>query len=71
MITALLVDDEPKAIDRLSEMLEAFESIDVIGRASSVDEAERFLRGRAPDGHFPFVKIDSSGRVSVRIWGAL
>ena len=63
MITALLVDDEPKAIDRLSEMLEAVESIDVIGRASSVDEAERFLRGRAPD--VVFLDITMPGRLGV------
>jgi two-component system LytT family response regulator len=49
VITALLVDDEPKALDRLAEMLEKHESIDVIGRAGSVDEAERFLKGRVPD----------------------
>ncbi|MCX7412136.1 MAG: LytTR family DNA-binding domain-containing protein [Planctomycetia bacterium] len=69
MITALLVDDEPKAIDRLSEMLEAVESIDVIGRASSVDEAERFLRGRAPD--VVFLDITMPGRLGVDLLGSI
>ena len=69
MITALLVDDEPKAIDRLSEMLEAVESIDVIGRASSVDEAERFLRGRASD--VVFLDITMPGRLGVDLLGSI
>jgi two-component system LytT family response regulator len=49
MITALLVDDEPKALDRLAEMLGKFAAVDVIGRTQSVAEAEQFLRGRIPD----------------------
>ena len=65
MITALLVDDEPKAIDRLAEMLEAFETVDVIGRARSVDEAERFLRGRAPD--VVFLSGGASSRCCLRV----
>ena len=69
MITALLVDDEPKAIDRLAEMLEAFESIDVIGRAQSVAEAERFLRGRAPD--VVFLDITMPGRLGVDLLGSI
>jgi two-component system LytT family response regulator len=69
MITALLVDDEPKAIDRLAEMLEAFETVDVIGRARSVDEAERFLRGRAPD--VVFLDITMPGRLGVDLLGSV
>jgi two-component system LytT family response regulator len=69
MITALLVDDEPKAIDRLTEMLEAFESIDVIGRAQSVAEAERFLRGRSPD--VVFLDITMPGRLGVDLLGSI
>lgn len=69
MITALLVDDEPKAIDRLAEMLEAFESIDVIGRAQSVAEAERFLRGRSPD--VVFLDITMPGRLGVDLLGSI
>lgn len=63
MITALLVDDEPKALDRLAELLEEFASIDVIGRARSVDEAERFLKGRVPD--VVFLDITMPGRLGV------
>jgi DNA-binding LytR/AlgR family response regulator len=69
MITALLVDDEPKAIDRLAEMLEAFESIDVIGRAQSVADAERFLRGRSPD--VVFLDITMPGRLGVDLLGSI
>lgn len=69
MITALLVDDEPKAIDRLAEMLAAFESIDVIGRAQSVAEAERFLRGRSPD--VVFLDITMPGRLGVDLLGSV
>jgi two-component system LytT family response regulator len=69
MITALLVDDEPKAIDRLAEMLEAFEAIDVIGRAQSVAEAERFLRGRVPD--VVFLDITMPGRLGVDLLGSV
>jgi DNA-binding LytR/AlgR family response regulator len=67
VITALLVDDEPKALDRLAEMLESFGTIDVIGRAGSVDEAERFLKGRVPD----VVVLDSTmpGRLGIDLLG--
>lgn len=69
MITALLVDDEPKAIDRLAEMLEAFETVDVIGRARSVAEAERFLRGRVPD--VVFLDITMPDRLGVDLLGSI
>jgi two-component system LytT family response regulator len=60
MITALLVDDEPKAIERLSELLEAFPSVDIIGTARDVADAERFLAGRVPD--VVFLDINMPGR---------
>lgn len=63
MITALLVDDEPKALERLAELLDGFERIEVIGRAGSVDEAERFLKGRAPD--VVFLDITMPGRLGI------
>jgi len=60
MITALLVDDEPKAIERLTELLESFPSVDVIGTARDVADAERFLAGRVPD--VVFLDINMPGR---------
>ena len=69
MITALLVDDEPMALDRLADLLEGFESIDVIGRAGSVDEAERFLKGRVPD--VVFLDITMPGRLGVDLLGSV
>ena len=63
MITALLVDDEPKALERLAELLEAFAAVEVIGRAGSVDEAERFLQGRVPD--VVFLDVTMPGRLGI------
>ncbi len=63
MITALLVDDEPHALKRLTAMLESFESVDVIGSVRSVAEAERFLQGRDPD--VIFLDITMPGRLGV------
>lgn len=63
MITALVVDDEPRAVARLAEMLEASGAVDVIGTAANVDDAERFLAGRVPD--VVFLDIDMPGRLGV------
>lgn len=63
MITALLVDDEPHATDRLATLLSAFPTIDVIGTARTVDDAERFLAGRTPD--VVFLDIDMPGRIGL------
>lgn len=63
MITALLVDDEPVALDRMAALLEEFEIVDVIGTARSVDDAERFLRGRVPD--VVFLDINMPGRLGI------
>lgn len=60
MITALLVDDEPKAIERLASLLETFPGVDVIGTARDVGDAERFLAGRIPD--VVFLDINMPGR---------
>ena len=61
MITALVVDDEPKAIERLSELLESFPGMEVIGTARDVGDAERFLAGRSPD--VVFLDINMPGRL--------
>jgi DNA-binding LytR/AlgR family response regulator len=63
VITALLVDDEPLALDRLAALLEEFETVDVVGTARSVDDAERFLRGRVPD--VVFLDINMPGRLGI------
>ena len=49
MITALIVEDEPSAVERLVELLEQFPEVAVIGTAGDVGDAERFLAGRTPD----------------------
>lgn len=61
MITALLVDDEPNAIERLSELLESFPGVEVIGTARDVGDAERFLAGRSPDA--VFLDVNMPGRL--------
>jgi two-component system LytT family response regulator len=49
MITALLVDDEPKLSVRLAGMLQKMEDVEVIGTAGNVSEARHFLQMRQPD----------------------
>ncbi|MFM7245736.1 MAG: LytR/AlgR family response regulator transcription factor [Planctomycetaceae bacterium] len=61
MITVLLVDDEPRAIDRLAALLETFSGVEVIGTARDVGDAERFLAGRIPD--VVFLDINMPGRL--------
>jgi two-component system LytT family response regulator len=61
MMTALLVDDEPKALERLAELLEFFPGVEVIGTARDVGDAERFLAGRSPD--VVFLDINMPGRL--------
>lgn len=61
MMTALVVDDEPKAIERLAELLEFFPGVEVIGTARDVGDAERFLAGRSPD--VVFLDINMPGRL--------
>jgi len=62
MITALIVDDEPSAIERLAELLEQFPEVVVIGTASDVADAGRFLAGRTPDVVFLDVNMpDGTG----------
>ena len=60
MITALLVDDEPRALERLATLLEESGAVEVIGTAANVDDAERFLAGRTPD--VVFLDINMPGR---------
>lgn len=69
MITALLVDDEPRAIERLAMLLESFDDIEVIGTARSADDAERFLAGRAAD--VVFLDINMPGRLGIELLGKI
>ncbi|MFM9059258.1 MAG: LytR/AlgR family response regulator transcription factor [Planctomycetaceae bacterium] len=60
MITVLVVDDEPRAVDRLTTLLGSFPGVEVIGTARDVGDAERFLAGRVPD--VVVLDIDMPGR---------
>jgi two-component system LytT family response regulator len=63
MITALIVDDEPKAAARLASLLDGFAIVEVVGTTGSVAEAELFLRGRRPD--VVFLDINMPGRLGI------
>jgi len=65
MITALVVDDEPRAIEGLTELLETFPGVEVIGTARDVGDAERLLTGRTPD--VVFLDIDMPGRLGFEL----
>ena len=65
MITALVVDDEPRAVSALADLLETFPGVDVIGTARDVGDAERFLAGRTPD--VVFLDIDMPGRLGFEL----
>lgn len=69
MITALLVDDEPRAIERLASLLEAFDTVDIVGTAATADDAERFLAGRSVD--VVFLDINMPGRIGIDLAGRL
>lgn len=69
MITALVVDDEPRAVARLAAMLEASGEVEVIGTAADVDDAERFLVGRFPD--VVFLDIDMPRRLGIDLVASL
>lgn len=69
MIRALIVDDEPKAIARLTELLDTFPEVEVIGTASDVGDAERFLAGRVPD--VVFLDINMPGRLGFELVGSV
>jgi len=69
MITALVVDDEPRAVARLATMLEESGEVEVIGTAVNVDDAERFLAGRVPD--VVFLDIDMPRRLGIDLVASL
>ena len=57
MLTALLVDDEPLANERMRELLAAHPEIDVVGVAGSVADTRVFLEMRPPDVVFLDVEM--------------
>jgi two-component system LytT family response regulator len=57
MLTALLVDDEPLARERMRELLAAYPEIEISGTAGSVRDARAFLQTRAPDVVFLDVEM--------------
>jgi two-component system LytT family response regulator len=57
MITALLVDDEPRANDRMQQLLAAHPEIAVSGIAGSVAEARALLETNPPDVVFLDVEM--------------
>ena len=59
MISALLVDDEPRANEVMRKLLAAHAEIRVVGVAENVAEARRFLETTPPD--VVFLDIDMPG----------
>ena len=57
MFTALLVDDEPLARDRMRELLAVHPEIEISGAAGSVREARALLEARPPDVVFLDVEM--------------
>jgi two-component system LytT family response regulator len=57
MITALLVDDEPRANERMQKLLAAHPEIVVSGIAGNVAEARAFLEANPPDVVFLDVEM--------------
>ena len=60
MLTALLVDDEPRANDRMRKLLTAHPEIEVAGVAGSIAEARAFLETTPPD--VLFLDVEMPGR---------
>ena len=59
MISALLVDDEPRANEMMRKLLAAHKEITVVGVAENVTEARSFLETTPPD--VVFLDIDMPG----------
>lgn len=57
MPTALLVDDEPTASERLGALLSAHREIEVVATARSVSQASKLLKQHAPDILFLDVEL--------------
>lgn len=56
-MTAMVVDDEPLARQRLKEMLSEYPGIAVIGEAGRLAEAKRLAREAAPDAIFLDIQL--------------
>jgi len=57
MLSALLVDDEPLANERMRQLLVAHSGIEVVGTAGSVKAAQAMLEERPPDVVFLDVEM--------------
>ena len=65
MPTALLIDDEPSANDRLTRLLAAHAEIEVLGAVRSVEQARAFLAERVPDILFLDVEMPGASGLSL------
>ena len=59
MLSALLVDDEPRANEMMRKLLAAHAEIEIVGVAENAAEARRFLEATPPD--VVFLDIDMPG----------
>ena len=65
MPTALLIDDEPSANDRLARLLADHAEIEVLGAVRSVEQARAFLAERVPDILFLDVEMPGNAGLSL------
>jgi two-component system LytT family response regulator len=66
-ITALLVDDEPRANERMQKLLAAHPEIEVVGVAGNVAEARAVLETQPPDVVFLDVEMPGSSGLDLLV----
>ena len=69
MISALLVDDEPRANEMMRKLLADHAEIEIVGVAENVAEARSFLETTPPD--VVFLDITMPGRLGVDLLGSI
>lgn len=64
-LRVVIVDDEAAALRAIGELLESCEAIEVVGRATSVTEAQQVVAASGPDVVFMDVEMPRGGAVEL------